>query len=121
SISRSRFATKICGAHPWVKRRQIVCEKLETNVVVPFFWGPRLETTSKNDFDPVVPRKTVKSSRVARKIVRRKLRNDTWRIDAKFQDLTLSDSVKGCAFVEDVDLKRATPKYLVLVWIRLLG
>ena len=31
--------------------------KNEKNIVVPVFWGPEIETTSKYDLDPVGPQK----------------------------------------------------------------
>ena len=35
-------------------------EKIKKNIVVPVFWGPKMETTSKYDLDPVGPPKNGK-------------------------------------------------------------
>ena len=35
-------------------------EKMKKSIVVPVFWGPKMDTTSKNDLDPVGPPKSGK-------------------------------------------------------------
>ena len=44
-------------------RRQLVFEKMEKIIVVPVLWGPKMETTSKYDLDPVGPPKNGKQVR----------------------------------------------------------
>ena len=35
-------------------------EKIKKNIVVPVFWGPKMETTSKYGLDPIGPPKNGK-------------------------------------------------------------
>ena len=57
-------------------RRQLIFEKMKKSVVVPIFWGPKMETTSKNDLDPVGPPKSGNIFKKWKNLVHRNFRND---------------------------------------------